>query len=131
MSSVSTVPPNVHKVESIIPIFDSIKTHFLDLFAGCWEAWNSMITNYVYPETSTPDYSQIMVPIVDNIRIDYLVACVCKQEISVLLIGEQGVGKTVMIKSYMKKANPEHHLSRSFNFSSATTPYQFQVGTYL
>jgi len=95
---------------------------------GNWEAWNSMITNYIYPETSTPDYSQIMIPIVDNIRVDYLIKCVGKQEKSVLLIGEQGVGKTVMMKSYMRRVNPEHHLSRSFNFSSATTPYQFQVG---
>lgn len=86
-----------------------------------------MITNYVYPEMSTPDYSQIMIPIVDNVRIDYLISCVGKQEVAVLLIGEQGVGKTVMMKSYMKKSNPEQHLSRSFNFSSATTPYQFQV----
>lgn len=69
-----------------------------------------------------------MIPIVDNVRIDYLIHCVAKQEKSVLLIGEQGVGKTVMMKSYMKRANPEQYLSRSFNFSSATTPYQFQVG---
>lgn len=95
--------------------------------AGEWAAWNSVITNFVYPETSTPDYSNIMIPIVDNVRIDYIIACVAKQEKAVLLIGEQGVGKTVMMKSYMKKSNPEQHLSRSFNFSSATTPYQFQV----
>jgi len=30
------------------------------------------------------------------------------------------------MKSYMKKSNPDTTLSRSFNFSSATSPYQFQ-----
>lgn len=43
-----------------------------------------------------------------------------------MLIGEQGSAKTVMMKSYMKKANAEIYLNRAFNFSSATSPYQFQ-----
>lgn len=86
-----------------------------------------MVTNYVYPETTTPDYSSILVPILDNVRIDYLIHTIAKQEKAVLLIGEQGSAKTVMMKAYMKKASPERHLSRSFNFSSATSPYQFQV----
>lgn len=89
-----------------------------------------MVTNYVYPETTTPDYSSILVPIVDNVRIDYLIHTIAKQEKAVLLIGEQGSAKTVMMKAYMKKACPDRHLSRSFNFSSATSPYQFQVIFY-
>lgn len=84
------------------------------------------MTNYVYPEYSTPDYASILVPIPDSVRIDYLINTIAKQEKAVLLIGEQGSAKTVMMKSYMRKANPELYLNRSFNFSSATTPYQFQ-----
>jgi len=67
-----------------------------------------------------------LVPIPDNVKIDFLINLVVKQQKAVLLIGEQGSAKTVMMKSFMRKANPEVYLNRSFNFSSATSPYQFQ-----
>lgn len=93
---------------------------------GIWQHWKTLVTNYVYPELSTPDFLSILVPIVDNIRIDYLIGTIAQQERAVLLIGEQGTGKTVVMKNYMKKMNAETHMGRSFNFSSATSPYQFQ-----
>lgn len=87
----------------------------------------------MYPELSTPDYASILIPIPDNVRIDFLINIIVKQQKAVLLIGEQGTAKTVMMKSYMKRANPELYVIRSCNFSSATTPYQFQktVETYV
>lgn len=78
-------------------------------------------------ESTNSDYSQVLVPILESVRITYLVNIIATQEHPVLLIGEQGSGKTVMMKSYMRSAKPELFLNRSFNFSSATSPYQFQV----
>lgn len=78
-------------------------------------------------ESSSSDYSQVLVPILESVRITYLINVIATQEHPVLLIGEQGSGKTVMMKSYMRSAKPELYLNRSFNFSSATSPFQFQV----
>ncbi|EZA60758.1 Dynein heavy chain 5, axonemal [Ooceraea biroi] len=93
---------------------------------GVWDTWTSMVTNYVYPESSTPDYCNVVIPIPDNVRIQYLIDLIGRQDKAVLLVGEQGSAKTVMMKSYMKKANPDTTLNRCFNFSSATSAYQFQ-----
>lgn len=46
---------------------------------GEWRHWNALLPPYHYPESSTPDYSAILVPIVDNVRVDYLVNLIAKQ----------------------------------------------------
>lgn len=46
---------------------------------------------------------------------------------TLLIIGEQGTAKTVMIKSFMSHYDPEEHLFKSFSFSSASTPNMVQV----
>lgn len=82
---------------------------------------------YLYPKDTMPEYLSILVPNVDNVRTEFLINIIAKQEKAVLLIGEQGTAKTVMITKYTENLDRECHISQSINFSSATTPLLFQV----
>ena len=55
-------------------VFDFFVKH-----PGKWELWDDLMMHYQYPDTATPDYASILVPIVDNVRINYLIHCIAKQ----------------------------------------------------
>ena len=83
--------------------------------------------DYTYPKDVVPDYLSILVPNIDNIRTNFLIDTIAKQSKAVLLIGEQGSAKTVIIQGYCNKYDPDNQLFKCFNFSSASTPFLFQV----
>ncbi|XP_069770267.1 dynein axonemal heavy chain 5 isoform X3 [Narcine bancroftii] len=104
---------------------DTMFDYFVD-YDGKWLHWNTNIEEYSYPTESSPEYSSILVPNVDNVRTDFIIRTIAKQGKAVLLIGEQGTAKTVIIKNYMSKYDSESHLGKIVNFSSASTPLMFQ-----
>ncbi|KAL6445584.1 hypothetical protein ACFW04_000844 [Cataglyphis niger] len=93
---------------------------------GKWMHWSKMVPKFEYPPDRVLEYYSILVPNVDNTRTLYLIDIIAKQEKAVLLIGEDGTAKSVMMKSYMSKHDPEYHLNKFFNFSSASTPNMVQ-----
>lgn len=41
--------------------------------------WNTHVEEYVYPTSGTPKYDSILVPNVDNVRMDFLIGTIAKQ----------------------------------------------------
>jgi dynein heavy chain len=100
---------------------------------GQWAHWKLRVPEWLYPQDHTPEFSSIIIPMVDNVRTEYLMELVTKQGKPVLLIGEPGTAKTVTNKKYLSRLNPEVQLSKVMSFSSATTPNIFQrtIESYL
>ncbi len=85
------------------------------------EHWSTRVEPWEYPKDEKIEFASILVPNIDNVRITYLINILSKQEKSVLLIGESGTAKTVIITSYLKHYDSEQYLTRVINFSSITT----------
>ncbi|TNN04971.1 Dynein heavy chain, axonemal, partial [Schistosoma japonicum] len=87
---------------------------------------NDLVGDFYYPPDHIPEYSSLFVPNVDNVRTEFLIDLISKQQKCVLLIGEQGTAKTVILNRYLGSHNPEFHTFKILNFSSVTTPLLFQ-----
>jgi len=57
---------------------DSIFNYFVNEKAE-WKHWDSKVEEYIYPTDHTPEYGTILVPNVDNVRTDFLIKTISKQ----------------------------------------------------
>jgi dynein heavy chain len=102
--------------------------YMVDVQTGEWRNWEDKVERYQYPTGDPPEFASILVPTVDNMRIEYLLKLLAYAGRSVLLIGDAGTAKTATINTFMVNAfDTDKWTTKTFNFSSATTPYLFQT----
>ena len=53
---------------------------YLLLFVGTWQHWKDRVPAYEYPKDRVPEFSSILVPNVDNVRMDFLIHAMAKQQ---------------------------------------------------
>ena len=89
-----------------------------------WVPWLDPAARFNIPKDAS--YSQIMVPTVDTVRHETLLETLVLNGHHVLIAGETGTAKSVVIKGKLLNGMPEEFASIMLNFSAQTGANQTQ-----
>ena len=81
------------------PILDDPYGCYIDLKSREVKSWHTLIPEFVYD--SHQPYFDILVPTVETVRHRYLLDTLVQNGRNVLLVGETGVGKSVVVNSFL------------------------------
>ena len=108
----------IRGIENIFPSNHTVYDYFVDPKKQDFELWGNKVSNWIPQQALS--FQQIFVPTVDTTRTMYILSTLMMQRHQVLLTGNTGLGKTMMVQSLLDKL-PETHTYLQINFSSATT----------
>jgi dynein heavy chain len=113
---------------------ETIFDYYVDEDTKQWKLWEA--ESWQPPKRIK--FSQLLIPTGDSTRVEYIVNKVANLpdmrherrkepgHRNALLVGGPGTAKTSNLVIYCNKFDPEEMLFKRINFSSATTPYNFQ-----
>ena len=61
-------------------MYDQVSGYITNVRSGEWVHWKQLVVPYDYPEDSIPRYVGILVPNVDNVRTNFLINTISKQD---------------------------------------------------
>jgi dynein heavy chain, axonemal len=113
---------------------ETIFDYYVDHNSKTWKLWEA--EQWVPPKRMA--FSQLLIPTIDSTRAEFIIDKIAhlphprserRKEpghLSTLLTGAAGTAKTSVVLMYTSKFDKEAMLFKRINFSSATTPYNFQ-----
>ena len=90
---------------------------------GEWISWTSMIPETWHLEPGTPFY-KILVPTIDTVRYNWVVKRMLDAHKEILVVGDSGVGKTVLMQECL--SGMQEMLVSKINFSAQTSSSRLQ-----
>jgi dynein heavy chain len=89
--------------------------------------WDTRVQPYIYPKDEAPEFASILVPTVDNFRIEYLICLLSQGGRSCLLLEESSTAQTATFNTFLSKFEEDKWVTKTFGLASATTPLLFQT----
>lgn len=91
-----------------------------------WVPWTKTIPTYVVPKDAS--YTEVIVPNVDSIRVQFIMKNLLMQQKHVLVVGETGTGKSIIIMNELKNSfQNEENTYLGLAFSAQTSSNQTQM----
>jgi dynein heavy chain len=117
-SSRKAMDDAVREVEPLFPPSHTIFEYFIKLEKRDFVNWETELGGGM--KTQQTEFTKIIVPTIDTVRNRYIVNALINHGSQVLLIGQSGVGKTVLADGVL--ASLDHTISSfTINFSAGTT----------
>lgn len=104
-------------IEPMFPHSNTVYEYFVNTEKKEWDSWEQRI-NQIKPINK--EFHEIIVPTVDTVRNRFLVEKLLNAEQPMLLVGESGVGKTILINQILMSLD-SNKLSFTINFSAGTS----------
>mmetsp|Transcript_44095 Transcript_44095/g.42772 ORF Transcript_44095/g.42772 Transcript_44095/m.42772 type:complete len:398 (+) Transcript_44095:1837-3030(+) len=113
---------------------ETVYDYYIDPITKQWKLWEA--EQWQAPKRLA--FSQLLIPTIDSTRAEFIVDKIARLpeikskereeigQVSTLLVGGPGTAKTSVILMYTTKFDKDKMLFKRINFSSATTPYNFQ-----
>lgn len=104
-------------IEPMFPHSNTVYEHHINTDKKDWESWESKITQY---KPVGKEFHEIIVPTIDTVRNRYLTQAILNTNTGVLLLGNSGVGKTVLVDQILLTLD-QNKISFTINFSAGTS----------
>ena len=107
------------------PFENSVWDWMVDISDGSWTQWQDLVPEFKYDDNAP--FFNLMVPTVDSTRIKYVLKAQIDGGFHVLLGGNSGVGKTVMVEDYLKQTDRGRYVFQTKVFSAQTSARALQA----
>jgi dynein heavy chain len=107
------------------PSTDTTFEYFVDE-SGEWAHWSTRMTEWIYPADHDPKFAELLIPTLDSIRYESMLAMLVPQGKPVLFTGGSGVSKTANMLQFLTGLDRERYTVKMTPFSFVTTPEIFQ-----
>ncbi len=81
-----------------------------------FKSWHDLIPAFKFDQNLP--FFQIMVPTSDTIKYGFILNQLVNKSYNTLIIGETGVGKSIIIQNFLNNLNIETHNTQVLNFSA-------------
>ena len=110
----------IRELEGTFPNKDSVYEYYVDTKQRAWVQWEEKLRGGWKYNSEIPFY-KIIVPTVDTVRYNFLVAALIKNQRAVLLTGPVGTGKTSVAQSVLDGLDPLEYGVLVINMSAQTS----------